>query len=516
MSHNEGTVMTNLILLRRDESIWNKKPPYSPFCPSFPPGTVGKSNKFHWVSGKPGPLFRWFLAGILLSLLILQGRPLMAAGSDLTFAKALDEMLIRNESMQTARSEIGQKEYEARAARGLDLPRVTLSGRLTRISDPIYLDLNPIRGVILAMHPTVPPAMVPSFRETIQDDTFFKAQLNMVWPVYTGGKITAAQKAADADVRESEAKMHGTSGTLTSELARYYFAVRLMNQVLNIRTEVKNALDQHLFQARRMQEEGFIARTEFLHAQVANAQADRERKAARRDLDIAGTALANILASDDAVNPSTPLFLLTGIDPADFFIAQVRENHPAINRIQAVKDKARENLRAVRSELYPEVYLFGMRELYKDDLTAQDPTWAMGVGVNFTLFDGLSRSNRIMAARKMEEQAELTHHKLIRDLKTLVLSRHQELMKDSEQFDALQASLDFAEENLRVRKRSFEEGLATSLDVVDAQMSLAGIQVERMKAAYSFDVALAQLLEACGRGADYPRYLAGAIIKVEN
>ena len=218
-------------------------------------------------------LFRRLLAGVLLSLLILQGTPIIAADSDLTFTKVLDDMLTRNESMQIARSEIRQKEYEARAARGLDLPKVTLNGRLTRIDDPIYLNLNPIRDVILAMHPTVPPAMVPSFQETIQDDTFFKAQLNMIWPVYTGGKITAAKKAADAGVRESEAKKRRNAGTLTSELAGYYFAVRLMAQVLNIRTEVNNALDQHLFQARRLQEEGFIARTELLHAQVAKAQA---------------------------------------------------------------------------------------------------------------------------------------------------------------------------------------------------------------------------------------------------
>jgi outer membrane protein TolC len=249
---------------------------------------------------------------------------------------------------------------------------------------------------------------------------------------------------------------------------------------------------------------------------VAKAQADRELKASRRDQDLTRTALANILASDGAVDPSTPLFLASGIEPVDFFIAQARKNHPVLDQIQAVRDKARENVRGTRSELYPEVYLFGIRELYEDDLTILEPTWAMGVGVNFTLFDGRARSNRIMAARKMEEQAELTHHKAARDLETLVSSRHQELMKDSEQFDALQASLDLAQENLRARKRSFEEGLATSLDVVDAQMSLSGIQVARMKAAYSFDVALAQLLEACGRGADYPRYLAGKIVEVEN
>lgn len=461
-------------------------------------------------------ILRRFWTGVFLFLLILQGTPLIAADSGLTFTKALDYLLTRNESVQMARSEIKQKEFEARAAKGLDLPKITLSGRLTRIDDPIYLDLNPIRDVILAMHPTVPPTMVPSFQETIQDDTFFKAQINMVWPVYTGGKITAAKKAADAGVREAEAKMRRTTGTLTSELGRYYFAVRLMDQVLKIRTEVKNALDQHLFQARRLQEEGFIAHTELLHAQVAQAQADRELKASRRDLDLARTALANILASDEIVNPSTPLFLVPIIDPVDFFIRQARKNHPALDQIQALKDKARENVRGTKSELYPEVYLFGIRELYENDLTALEPTWAMGVGVNYTLFDGRARSNRIMAARKMEQQTELTHHKVARDLETLVSSRHQELMKDSEQFDALQASLDLAEENLRARKRSFEEGLATSLDVVDAQMSLSGIQVERMKAAYNFDVALAQLLEACGRGADYPRYLTGKIVEVEN
>lgn len=460
-------------------------------------------------------ILRRLSTGIFLSLLILQVPHLIAADSDLTFTKALDSMLTKNESVQISRSEIKQKKFEAEATKGLDLPTVTLSGRLTRINDPIYLDLNPIRDVILAVHPTVPSAVVPDFKQTIQDDTFFKSQLNMVWPIYTGGKITAAQNAAAAGIREADAKMRRTTETLTSELARYYFAVRLMDQVLNIRTQVKKALKQHLFQTRRLHEEGFIARTELLHAQVAQAQADRELKASRRDLNLAKTALANILASDDVVNPSTPLFLIPDINPVDFFISQVQEKHPIIDQIQAIGDKARENVRGAKSELYPKVYLFGIRELYEDDLTALEPTWAAGVGVNFTFFDGWSRAKRIMAAHEIEEQAELSLRKVTRNLETLVSSRHQELMKDSEQFHSLQASLDLAEENLRARKRSFEEGLATSLDVVDAQLSLSGIQVERMQAAYNFDVALAQLLEACGRGADYPQYLAGKILEVE-
>jgi len=460
--------------------------------------------------------------GMILGLLLLGSVTHLQAsdpcpnGDPLTFSRALDMMVARNEAILSAASEVEQKQYEARATRGLNLPRVTMSGEFARISDSIDLDLDGIRNVILALHPEIPSAAVPSFYETIQEDTLFVSQLNATWPVYTGGKIKAAKRAADAAIRESEAKLRRTEDTLASELAQYYFSVRLAGQVYKIRNEVLDALNIHLYQARRLQEEGFIARTEVLHAQVAHAQAERELKASRRDLELAELALANILAADRALTPSTPLFLLESVDPEASFISQARLNHPALDQLQAVQDKAGENLRAAKSELYPTVFLFGTREIYERNLTDYAPSWAVGAGINFTLFDGRARANKILAARKMEDQAGLMRRKVARDLATLVSSRYQAMMKASEQYDSLQASLDLAEENLRARKRSFEEGMATSLDVVDAQLSLSAIQVERMQAAYSFDVTLAQLLEACGRGIEFPRYLDGAIMEVEH
>lgn len=438
------------------------------------------------------------------------------SGEALTFTQALDMMVSGNESVLRAASEVEQKQYEARVTRGLNFPEVTLSGQYVRINDAIDLDLNPVRDVILALHPAVPPAAVPLFQETVQEEAFFKSQLNVTWPVYTGGKISAAQSAADAGVRESAAKLDQTKDTLTSELVKYYYAVRLADQVYQIRQEVVNALNIHVFQARRLQEEGFIARTEVLHARVAQARAERESKASLRDLDLAKIALANILASEKPVTPVSPLFLLPSVDPEASFIRQARDHHPAIARIEAVRDRAGENLKAARSERYPTVYLFGTRELYENDLTVLDPAWSIGAGVNFTLFDGGARAGKIAAARKIENQAELMQRKLARDLETLVSSRYQEMMKASEQYDSLQSSVDLAQENIRARRRSFEEGLATSLDVVDAQLSLSETRVERLLAAYNFDVAFARLLEACGRGTEFPQYLAGNMMEVEH
>lgn len=470
--------------------------------------TAGRGIKTAW---KGFPVF------MMMGFFLVMTAPAPAfSGEALTFSQALDMMVSRNESVLSAASEVEQKQYEAKATRGLNFPEVTLSGQFVRINDAIELDLNPIRDVILTLHPTVPSAAVPSFHETVQEDTFFKSQLNVTWPVYTGGKISAAQRAADAGVRESAAKLDQTRDTLTSELVKYYYAVRLADQVYQIRKEVVDALDQHVFQARRLQEEGFIARTEVLHAQVAQARAERERKASLRDLDLAKIALANILAAKTPVVPVSPLFLLPSVDPEADFIRQARDHHPAIARIEAVRDRAGENLKAARSERYPTVYLFGTRELYENDLTVLDPAWSIGAGVNFTLFDGGARAGKIAAARNIENQAELMQRKLVRDLETLVSSRYQEMMKASEQYDSLQSSVALAKENIRARNRSFEEGLATSLDVVDAQLSLSETRVERLLAAYNFDVALARLLEACGRGTKFPQYLAGNMMEVEH
>lgn len=461
-------------------------------------------------------VFNWGLvASIFMCCVFWLALTSAALGQELTFHQALAQVLSSNESALVVQVERDQREFEQKAARGLYLPKVTLSGRWTRIDGEITMDLNPIRDVILAMHPLVPPAMVPSFETQIQDETFFKSQLNVVWPVYTGGRITAANRAAEAGVRQAEEKGRSTRQGLTIDLVRRYYGVRLSRQVELIRSKTLDVMSQHLHQARRLEQEGMIAKTERLHAEVAHAEAERNQKAAARDVDIAQAALRNILTVDDEVDPTSPLFLVRDLEPLDVFLRATEQNHPVLGQLEAGREMAHQNLKAEESRYAPEFYLFGMRELNEGDLTSTEPKWAMGVGVNFTLFEGFVRPNKVQAARKLEDQVRLTQGKAARDLQTLINTRYQQLMKAREQFDSLDAALALARENVRARQRGFQEGMATSLDVVDAQLSLSAAQVQRLQAAYNYDVALAELLEASGRAETFPNYVDRAITEVE-
>jgi outer membrane protein TolC len=148
--------------------------------------------------------------------------------------------------------------------------------------------------------------------------------------------------------------------------------------------------------------------------------------------------------------------------------------------------------------MLPQLSLFGQYELYRHDLTVMEPKWAVGIGVTLPLFEGGSRVNKIGSAKSVESRVSYLEAQAGKDIEVLVEKRYQELGKALEQFEMLETSLASAQEHLRIRKRSFEEGYAMSTDVVDARLALSRVQIGRLASAYDFDVALAELLEACG------------------
>ena len=155
---------------------------------------------------------------------------------------------------------------------------------------------------------------------------------------------------------------------------------------------------------------------------------------------------------------------------------------------------------AQKGTLWPEVFAYGLYELRKTDLSPIEPEWFAGVGARVELFDGGSRLKKLAAAKAQRDRVSILDQKLRRDLGTLVERQYREAEKAREQYAALEATRALADENLRARSRAFEEGVGTSLEVVDARLAQEKVRLERLAAAYGFVNALAELLEASGQG----------------
>ena len=450
------------------------------------------------------PAFRAALAHLAAAVLLTRA----AAADPLTFTAARTRLLTTSPGLAAARAEEARRAEGELAARGLAWPTVEVGARFTRIDEPIVIDLAPIRQVILALHPAVPAALVPPFTLDVQDESFLRGDVRLTWPLFTAGRIPAAQRAAAAESAEAAAERRSTEGRLSTDLARRYFGVRLAARVLALREEELAGLRDHARQARRLEEEGQIARAERLRADVAVAEATRDLENARQDLELARSALERLLALPGAADPATSLPRPIELAPLASFVAQAREAHPALARLAAQRELARQARAAARGELLPELYAFGVRELYEPDLTLLDPAWAVGLGARWTLFDGGRRRHKIAAAERLGERVEALTTQAGDDIALLTERAYRNAEKARTQHAALAAVRELAAEALRAREHAFAEGFATSLDVVDARNTLTRVEVGRLAAANDWAVALAELVEACGTSDELPARLA--------
>lgn len=430
-----------------------------------------------------------------------------AQGLELSLAEARERLRTSHEALRAADHEIRERTARVGEADALRWPKLEANARWTQMDGPVVIDLDPVRQVILALHPGVPPAAVPPFLLDVQDASFGRFDVRLTWPLFTGGKVAAARDAARAGEAGAVAERRGVEEALSAELVRRYFGVRLAARALSVRGQVVEALGEHVRNARRLEEEGLLSRAERLHAEVALSDAERERKAADHDLALAREALANVLSlpaeAADGLATTTPLFVAPGLPGLAELRAAAVASNPALARLSAASSLAAAGLAGEKARWYPDVAVFGFRELHERGLTLLDPVWAAGLTARWTLFDGLGREKGIVAARERTGRVEELTKRARRDLETLVEKRYREATKALEQVEAFGAALDLGRESLRVRTRAFEEGVATSLDVVDARLSLARIELGRLAAARDFDVALAELLEAAGQSARF-------------
>ena len=165
------------------------------------------------------------------------------------------------------------------------------------------------------------------------------------------------------------------------------------------------------------------------------------------------------------------------------------------------------DLRLHRAEFFPEIAAMGSMLFCNYQLSPLVPRMAVGVGLNFKIFDGLSREYRTAATRLQLRRVEALEQKADRDILLLVESLYNGVQSVLATVTAVERSERFAEEFLRAKRNAFREGMATATDVVDAVLNLSRARLERVQTAYEFDLALARLLEATGMVDAFLNYL---------
>ncbi|BAX55681.1 TolC family protein [Photobacterium damselae subsp. piscicida] len=458
-----------------------------------------------------------------LALALFALSPVVGQAESVSFSQAWQTVVSQNEGLAAERTKVDQAKYLQDAAWDLNLPQVSVGANYTRLDDNVEISPSDLfssmpasgtdAGKVISQLAEQLSKLTGTdfnslFTSQITDKDVFTSSIRAIWPIFTGGRINAAQAIAEGKTEEAKYMLAMKKQATYEDLSRFYFGVVLAEQVYKTRQEVEAGLKQHFEHAVKLQQQGQIARVERLQAEAAYDKARVETQKSKRDLEIVQVALTKLLNASSPITPTTTLFTNEQLPNLDSFLSQTLTTYPGLHLLGAKRKQANGLIDVEKGKYYPEVYLYGNYNIYDGHSLAAEltPDWAVGVGVNIPLIDNTGRSGKLKAAHSAVSQVNHLQAQAKQDLSVLVEKTYKEANQALEEYQGLQSSLNLANENVRLREKAFSQGLSTSLDVVDAELFLASIKTQRLAASYQYITSLTRLLAISGQMSEFNQY----------
>lgn len=437
----------------------------------------------------------------------------------LTLEQAMEQALGENKQIEIDYFAQQNKLYTRKAMKGLRSPRFGLTAAYTHLSDDIELNFNNLKPGVTDFLGSLPIPILPpqvaqgllskNWAYTIQDKDFALIGANVTMPIFMGGKINAANRAAQKELDISREEGEQNKAALRSELVERYYGVSLAMQALDVRNEVLEGMKQHLADAQKLEKSGIVPRVDCLYAEMKVAEAAAEVQKAKAQLKTIATALRNTLNKSDEeydVIPLTTMFVLKDIENVYYFKNLALENNSILKQIDLKKQLAQEAVKIERAAYMPEIAAMGGVDIYNYQLTSFAPRWVVGAGLKFNIFDGLHRENSVRAAKSKVNQVKAIGENAENDIEMLIEKLYNDLLSTKDVYDTFASRIEFAKEYLRLKEMAFNNGMASSQDVTDARLLLSKNRIESLQSAFDYDVALSKLLENCGISDQFVNY----------
>jgi outer membrane protein len=194
-----------------------------------------------------------------------------------------------------------------------------------------------------------------------------------------------------------------------------------------------------------------------------------------------------------------------GLGADSTMIASLARRGPAIQQSEAAYTAARSSVRSALTPYLPTVSLsfnrggngLDSRFGWGDDRYAYSQT--MSFNLQFPFFNQGTREEQIVRSRVAADNAEAQ----LRDARFLAqqqLTQYMSAFRSAEQRVQIQlASVEAAEEDLRVQQRRYSLGASTFLDVLNSQVTLNQARAALIQARFDARVAKAQIETLTGK-----------------
>jgi outer membrane protein len=441
-------------------------------------------------------LKKGFLVPLGIMAAVLLVFPVQGMTSDLTLSKAVETALSRNPGLQASGFGVLSAQEKIIQARSGAMPRVYLSGRSSRTTNPMWAF-----GTKLNQESITAGDFDPDRLNNPDGITNYASTLLVAWPVYDSGQTWYGLQQAQlnheaAALFETRTRQQVVARTITA-----YIGALFAREKQTVIQQILETARSHQKLVASRYKGGFVAKSDLLRAQVQIADLEQQLAEAKSQTDISKCQL-NVAMGVDGSPDYTLSTRLKADAPVtgslESWIGTALSNRPDLKHLEFQKQIAQKEIGKSKASRNPSVSLAGNYEVNSEDFNEAATNYTIGAVVSMPLFTGGLISAKIREAGINLQQVTT----VLKGMEQQICGETRQAFFNAqsawERIRVTQAAVGQSRESLRIVKNRYNSGLFTITDLLDAQVMVQQSMTHQIKAIHDYKAAATRLDLAAG------------------
>jgi outer membrane protein len=403
---------------------------------------------------------------VIILLLLVLG----FAGA-ITLEQALEIAKERANQIRLSELDIKKAEEEIKRARAGILPQVSVSYNYTYLGQDLALGTIPHnrQSAVLQLNQTI----------------FNKQVFELI-------KLANIQRELQSLIKEDVQR------TLESQVKDLFYGLLYRKAIIKLQEENVNYWEENYRVVSAKFSAGVVPKVELLRAQSQLEQARSQLEQAKADYLKALENFKALLKLEGDVEPEGTLELKEFNPKEEELLQALKEKNSTLRVAKKLVELAQRTVELKRAQNFPTVNGFANYQLFTGKRSpVGDTEWlkgySFGVSINYLIFDGFSRKAETSVAeldllKQRENLLQLEY-----DLKARLRSTLLSINSLKAQIKAVQSSLEFAKEGLRLSTERYRLGVGSQLEVLEARANYNNLLANYYFLLYQYNSSLASL-----------------------
>ena len=417
---------------------------------------------------------------------------LLPAQEKSTYFEIIELALAKSQSVSIQRQTANLSLVDRQKARLTYLPSVTLQGSYTRLNDDISFTVPPIAipvGPGQVMEKELDPIV-------LQQKDIFRARLQAEMVLFSGLQVPLKSAAAYHKYQAQQVLTEREKAKIILETVASLDRLALIAQSLEVLQQSRKRLEKQKEYSQKAFQAGLASSYDLNKVKIA------EKDLEAREIDLQGKQNMILLKLQQLTGLEHQQLenLSPQLDPwQEIFQALSIENRVELEALQHGVEGL-ENLRKSELAKYmPQVKAFANRELYEDDLSALDPAWYAGVGLQWSIFDGFQRHKEMQKIAIQKNIKQLEKSRAEEQLNLNLAKSKEDLSTTNRQVALAREKKTDAAEGLEITVKGYQVGLNSITERLAAESDMQKAELELLQAIYEQRMASLKLIDATGQ-----------------